>query len=156
MTPCLSVQQEGFAISEIFWAGIVSELFDLLRRLRLPPEDYAIFGSGPLIVRGVIKASNDLDVLCRARAWEAVCLLAPPQRAEPWGVDLVSLYGDRLTFGTSWAIGDVNVDELIDTAEVIEGLPFARLDLVVAYKELSDRPKDRAHLEALRSYLAAE
>ena len=41
-----------------------NELFDLLRSLELPVGDYAIFGSGPLIVRGIIEATNDLDIIC--------------------------------------------------------------------------------------------
>lgn len=127
----------------------MDELFELLRALRLPAKDYAIFGSGPLIVRGVIPASNDLDVLCRGSAWEAVCALAPPRVVAPWGVELVSLYEDRLTFGTTWAIGDVDVDDLIETAERHLGLPFVRLEHVIAYKKLSGRPKDLAHLDAL-------
>jgi hypothetical protein len=120
-----------------------------LRSLQLPANDYAIFGSGPLVVRGVIETANDLDVLCRGAAWEAVCTLAPPKWDPKWSVELVSLYDDRLTFGTRWAIGEVDVDELIDSAEMIEGLPFARLAYVIEYKKRSARPKDIEHLEAL-------
>lgn len=131
------------------------EIFELLRALELPGGDYVVFGSGPLVVRGIIEPTNDLDVVCRGSAWRAVCRLAPPKRVEPWGVDLVTLHGGRLTFGTSWAIGEVDVDELIDTAERIDGLPFARLEQVVAYKRLSARPKDVAHLQALRRWSAS-
>lgn len=124
------------------------DLFERLRALRLPIGEFAVFGSGPLVVRGVIEASNDLDVVCRGGAWKAVCALSPPEPS-PWGVDLVSLDDGRLTFGTRWAIGDVDPDELIDTAEIIDGLPFARLEHVIAYKRLSGRPKDLDHLAAL-------
>ena len=128
------------------------ELFDLLRQLELPGGDYVVFGSGPLVVRGLIEATNDLDVVCRGEAWREVCALSPPERVPAWNVDLVSLYEGRITFGTSWAIGDVDVDDLIDTAETIQELPFARLEHVVAYKEISARPKDRLHLEALENH----
>lgn len=124
------------------------ELFERLRGLQLPVGEFVIFGSGPLVVRGVIEAGHDLDVLCRGPAWEAVCALAPPQPSA-WGVDLVNLDEGRLTFGTRWAIGEVDTDELIETAEIIDGLPFARLQHVIAYKRLSGRPKDLDHLAAL-------
>lgn len=124
------------------------ELFDRLRALQLPAGDFVVFGSGPLVVRGCIEASNDLDVVCRGQAWEAVCAVSSPEPS-PWGVDLVSLDDGRLTFGTRWAIGDVDTDQLIDTAEMIDGLPFALLEHVIAYKRLSGRPKDREHLAAL-------
>lgn len=127
-------------------------LFDLLRELRLPRGDYVIFGSGPLAIRGVIATAADLDVVCRGAAWEAVCALAPPKSVPPWDVELVSLHDDRLTFGTTWAVGDVDVDDLIDTAEWIDDLPFARLERVIAYKRLLLRPKDLEHLAALERY----
>ena len=131
-------------------------LFLKLAALGLPADDYVIFGSGPLVVRGIIEATNDLDVVCRGTAWEVVCAVSPPRRVEPWGVDLVSLEDGRLTFGTTWAVGDVNVDELIESAEIIEGLPFARLEYVVEYKRTLGRLKDLEHLAALTSFQAAQ
>ena len=50
-------------------------LFGLLRSLDLPMGDFAVFGSGPLIVRGIIEAANDLDVVSRGRAWERALVL---------------------------------------------------------------------------------
>ena len=44
------------------------------------------------------------------------------------------------------------MDHLIDTAEVIDGLPFVRLEHVVAYKRIADRPKDREHLRLLEEW----
>ena len=132
------------------------EIFHELAALELPPDDYVIFGSGPLIIRGVIETTNDLDVVCRGAAWNAVCRLAPPRRVVPWNVDVVSLCEGRLTFGTEWAIGSVDPNELIDTAEMLEGLPFARLDFVVAYKRALGRPKDLEHLKLLAAHEIAE
>ena len=132
----------------------VHELFELPRALRLPPGEHVIFGSGPLVVRGVIDAASDLDVLCRDGAWDAVCALAKPKYIEQWDVELVSLYDDRLTFGRTWAIGEANEDEIIDSAETIDGLPFAPLEYVVAYKMVSGCPKDLLHLRALERYEA--
>ena len=51
------------------------DLFDLLRSLDLPTGDYAVFGSGPMIVRGVIEPTNDLDVVRRGAAWAAALKL---------------------------------------------------------------------------------
>ncbi len=132
----------------------VGKLFSRLRALHLPAGDYVVFGSGPLVVRGIIEASGDLDVVCRKAAWDAVCALAPPKKVAPWSVELVSFDQDRLTFGRSWAIGEVDPDLLIDTAEIIDGLPFAQLEHVLGYKKLSRRPKDLAHLEAYRAWLS--
>lgn len=128
-------------------AGSAAHLFGLLRSLDLSPQDFAVFGSGPLLVRGVIDRAGDLDVICRGAAWETVQGLGPT--IEQNGVPVVSLFDGLVTFGTRWAIGDFDVDRLIDTAEMIGGLPFVRLEHVAAYKRLADRPKDREHLRLL-------
>ena len=127
-------------------------LFDLLRSLDLPIGDYAVFGSGPLIVRGIIEATNDLDVVSRGDAWERASESGDLVTLPLDGAVIVSCFDGAITIGQSWAYGDVNIDELIDTAEVIDGIPFVGLEHVVAYKEIADRPKDRQHLRLLTEH----
>jgi len=136
--------------------GASSDLFGRLRSLELPVDDYAVFGSGPLIVRGIIDAGNDLDMLCRGAAWERAQELGSLVYLPEHDVSVVSLFGGALTFGTRWAIGDFDVDHLIDTAETIDGLPFVRIEHVVAYKEIAARPKDNEHLRLLTAYRGRE
>lgn len=131
-------------------ADSASRLFDLLRSLHLPAGEYAIFGSGPLLVRGIIARAGDLDVICRGAAWEAARRLGP--LTEQHGVPVVSLFDGQVTLGCKWAVGEVDESSLISTAEVIDGLPFVRLEHVVAYKRIIDRPKDREHLRRLAQY----
>ena len=131
-------------------AGSAAHLFGLLRSLDLSPEDFAVFGSGPLLVRGIIDRAGDLDVICRGAAWETVQGLGPT--IEQHGVPVLSLFDGLVTFGTRWAIGDFDVDRLIDTADTLDGLPFVCLEHVIAYKRLADRPKDREHLRRLEEY----
>lgn len=121
-----------------------------VRELRLPEGSYAIFGSGPLLVRGVIDEVSDIDIVCREPAWSSAKALGEVLRLPEYDLDVVSIGDARITVGTVWGIGEFNTDELIDTAEIIEALPFVRLDYVVAYKRIANRPKDRAHLERLR------
>ena len=72
-------------------AGSAAHLFGLLRSLDLPAGDYAVFGSGPLLVRGIIERAGDLDVICRGAAWEAAQRLGPADEQD--GVPVVSLFG---------------------------------------------------------------
>ena len=131
--------------------GREPDLFALLRSVDLPAGGYAIFGSGPLIVRGIIAGTNDLDVLARGEAWTRSADLGEPVTEH--GVRLASLFDGAITVGTEWALGEFDVDELIDTAEVIDGLPFVRLECVLAYKEIAGRPKDIEHLQAVIRYV---
>ena len=128
---------------------VQKSLFDALRSLGLPGGDYAVFGSGPLIVRGIIEAANDLDVVSRGAAWEKAREDGELLTLKEHGVDVVGFLGGAITVGTSWAYGDVDIDRLIDTAEAIDGLPFARLEHIVRYKKIAGRPKDLEHLRLL-------
>jgi hypothetical protein len=128
------------------------ELFDLLRAMDMPSGHYAVFGSGPLIIRGIIEASNDLDVICRGEAWERAQTLGEPLTLED-GATIISTHDGAITFGINWRYGEADIDALIDTADIIDGLPFVGLEHVVAYKSIADRPKDQAHLAALEAAL---
>jgi len=124
-------------------------LFDQLRQLDLPPQDYAIFGSGPLAVRHIIPSCNDLDVICRREAWEIVKRRGTIEFLPEYDVTVASFCNGAITFGRKWGIGNFDVNELIDTSEVIDSLPFVLLDHVIAYKIIRSSAKDMLHLEAL-------
>ena len=124
-------------------------LFDRVKNLNLPAGDFAIFGSGPLIIRGIVPASNDLDIICRRRAWDYIKGVGEPEYLTEYKLNIVTMFDGSLTFGNKWGIGAFDTDELIDSAELIDGLPFVRLEYVAKYKKISKRPKDLQHLEAL-------
>lgn len=130
----------------------LEELLGAVRGLGLPAGHFVLFGSAPLLVRGIVPPTGDIDVLARGPAWAAARRLGPVVRLSPYDVDVVRLLDGRIEIGTVWGIGDVDVDDLIDHAEVIDGLPFAGLGQVRAYKELAGRPKDREHLRLLDAW----
>jgi hypothetical protein len=126
-------------------------LFDQLRQLNLPSQGYAVFGSGPLAIRGVIPLANDVDVICREEVWNIVSQAGTVEYLPEYGVNIVVMADGALTFGTKWGIGNFDVDELIATAEIIEGLPFVSLEHVICYKKIRSSEKDLQHLAALES-----
>ena len=125
-------------------------LLEQVKTLGLPAGDYAIFGSGPLLVREIIDQVNDIDIISRGAAWERAQTLGELCYLEDYDVHVVSIDDGAITIGTSWGIGEFDVNELIDSAEQIRDLPFVRLQYVVDYKRIANRPKDIAHLELLR------
>lgn len=118
-------------------------LFDRLRHLDLTLGEYAVFGSGPLAVRGLLKRVGDLDVITRGGTWDRVKSLG---QIVMYGADETVDLGNGLTFGTSWAYGTFDIDSLIDGAEILDGLPFVLLDEVAEFKRAAGRPKDLDHL----------
>jgi hypothetical protein len=122
-------------------------LFDRLRALGLTPGEHAVFGSGPIAVRGLIDSVRDLDVIVLGQTWQQVKDLGEVvMQGDDETVDM----GNGLTFGRSWRYGAFDIEKLIDDAEIIDGLPFVRLDAVIEFKKIADRPNDREHLRVLR------
>ncbi len=124
-------------------------LLQRLRALSLPLGHYAVFGSGPLLVRGLIPDVGDLDVLVRGPAWSTAAEHGQVIRLDAYDIDVISVDGGALTFGRTWGIGSFDVDTLIDTADIIDGIPFVTLDHVIVYKRMANRPKDVHHLELM-------
>ena len=117
----------------------------------LPAGEFAIFESGPLIVRGVIPAANDLDIICRGAAWERAKSIGTVEHLEEYSVTIAAICDGQISFGTEWGIGIFDVDDLIDDAELIGGLPFVQLRHVISYKMERASPKDLRHIEALKN-----
>jgi hypothetical protein len=133
-----------------------SELFNLVRSLNLPTADYILLGSAPLFAHGLIPAmTNDVDIVARNAAWEAACRLAPPVRATK-GDSVVRLFGGSVEIFDGWFGMPWNMNELFSSAEIIEGLPFAPLPYVLAFKRVLNRPKDHEHCRRIEEYLHAK
>ena len=130
--------------------GSAKELFGRLRAVGLPEGDYAVFGSGPLAARGLIREIGDLDVVARGAAWERAKALGPSSFA-PGGDPVVRLGGGDIEVFGGWLGWDV--DALIDRAEVVGELSFARLEDVLAFKLSYGRPKDLAHARLIEEHL---
>jgi len=102
-------------------------LLEVLNGYNLPKGDYAIFGSSPLVVVGMIDDVNDLDVIIRPSKW--------PFQTE----------GEYLTedieFFDNWPNEDV--DDLIDNHSFeYDGVLFIYPKKVIEYKKRMSREKD--------------
>lgn len=114
----------------------------------LPPGSYAVFGSGPLAAHGLIDEVGDLDVIVREPAWSRVEQLGT---VVMHGDDPIVDLGNGLTFGRSWAYGNFDIEQLIEDAQMIDGLPFVRFEEVLEYKRIAGRPKDLRHIGLMGS-----
>lgn len=132
----------------------LATVLDLLRATDLGAGDHAVFGSGPLLIRNIIPTVNDIDIVARGEAWRLAAVAGELVHLPEHDITIASLHSGRLTVGTSWAIGDVDIDDAIETADQIEGIPWVRLDLVAEYKRVAGRSKDIEHLRLLERWLA--
>ena len=106
----------------------LDELLGLLSEYDLPDGDYAIFGSAPLMVLGVIESVNDLDVIIRPSKWPFA------GKGE--------YRTDEIEFFDNWPGFDI--DDLIDNYTFEhKGFLFVSPNQVIKYKRNLKRDKDK-------------
>ena len=129
-----------------------NQLLGKLNSLGLSADDYAVFGSGPMFAHGIKDLGHDLDIIARGNAWRQACSTSSPQTAIFGGL-VVNLFNGEIEIFDSWAPGDWDVNDLIDTAEIIERIRFVTLGNVVKWKRLMGREKDQIHIKMIEDYL---
>jgi hypothetical protein len=127
-------------------------LLNVLLGLELDAKDYAVFGSAPLFMHGLKDSLRDLDVIARGTAWEQVLdlsrrgvLLAPETPPSRLG-RMVCHPEESIEIFDRWP--DVDVDKLIDSAKLIDGVPFVQVGDVLEWKSGANREKDRRDIAA--------
>jgi hypothetical protein len=121
-----------------------------LLSLNLNNDDYAFIGSAPLLARGWIEASGDIDVVARASAWRAATKLGKVVGlSDNPAVKKISLSDGKVEILDGYIPEICSADRIIDEAEVICGLRFVQLELMIEVKRYLARPKDLKHLEII-------
>jgi len=131
------------------------ELFEEFGKLNLPVGEYAIFGSGPMGIRNLRKCT-DIDFIATDK------LFTELKRQPQWKEGVTCLGMEKLDCKNGrgdveaikeWAPGSWNIEQLIKNAEVIDGLPFVRLEEVLKWKKLWGREKDQKDIKIIEKYL---
>lgn len=121
-----------------------------MKNIGLPAGSYAIFGSGPMGVRGIRDCGN-MDVVVTDELFDEY------RGMSGWDLkdsrDDEYLLNNGIFLWKGWGPGEWNVKQLIEDAEMIEGLPFVRLSDVLKWKKLSGREKDLKDIKLIESYL---
>jgi len=130
---------------------LIRRLAMLVTMLGLDRRDFVIFGSGPLLAHGLRTQIGDLDVVARGRTWELASQYGVPARGNVNGARMASFWGGLIQFSPGWISADWETDDIIENAEFVEGMPFARLTDVLRYKRTLGRPKDRYDVALLES-----
>ena len=129
------------------------EIIAKVKGLNLPKSSYVVFGGAPLTIAG-IRESNDIDMMVTKE------VLAQLEKAG-WkefkkGRDDKPLTYDVFEAHDNWNFSSYNptLEQLLASATVVDGIPFASLDEVRKWKMASGRPKDLADIELIDKYLA--
>lgn len=118
-----------------------------LRKLNLPTDEYAVFGSGPLAIRG-IKDSNDLDIIVKSDLWDKLTKRYLPQDGQ---------YAKFIRIGSieiykNWKPWFSDSDKLINDADIFDGVRFVKLNHVLSWKKEYNREKDKKDVQLIEEY----
>lgn len=127
--------------------------FAKLISLDLQKDDYAVFGSGPLYAHGLREKISDIDMIARGEAWKKALALGEIGVPKSGDGRVVVIGKDEIEVHDKWGPGGWDTDELIDTAEEIEGIRFVTLANVLKWKKMLMRPKDLIDIEKIERYL---
>jgi len=122
-----------------------------LRDINLPTDQFAIFGSGPLAARG-LRDCRDLDIVVTTKLWKTLLKNYYPDTANPEKIILVRSRPDgetEIEAFRSWQPWFSEVNDLIATADIIDGVRFVNLENVKKWKTEMGREKDKADLHLL-------
>lgn len=128
------------------------KLFKEMENINLPTGNFAVFGSGPICVRG-LRECRDLDVVVTEKVFNE-CL-----RNSDWELkkrnnnECLKNKNFEIELWKDWAPGDHNIQELIKDSEFINGIPFVKLEYVLKWKKINNREKDLKDIKIIEDYL---
>lgn len=129
-------------------------LLNDVKKLSLPKGEYALFGSSPIIVRGIRAASHDIDILVTEELWNQYRVNpAWEVRTLDNGDEFLEWASHDIELYKKWGPGEWNVQEILASAEEIGGVMYVPLETVLQWKKHSARPKDLADVELIEGYL---
>lgn len=129
------------------------QLFRRVKELNLPSGKYTLFGSAPICVRGLKDCSHDIDIIVTEDIWNIYL------KKDGWKLKRMDhgseyLWNNYIELWKDWRPGIWDIEKLIKEAEIIDGLPFVKLEYVIQWKKLLGREKDLHDIELIEKYLA--
>ncbi|MDD5433674.1 MAG: hypothetical protein PHE77_03435 [Candidatus Pacebacteria bacterium] len=130
----------------------MADFRDLLKQFKgfgFPEGQYAVFGSGPMVVRG-IKEGGDLDIMVKDELFAELTKNYPIIKKQD--VDYIKI-ADDIEICSAKDSGFDQPDMVIERAEIIDDVKFVLLSDTVSWKKRIGRPKDFEHIALIKKYL---
>ncbi|MDO8638628.1 MAG: hypothetical protein Q7R43_03565 [Candidatus Daviesbacteria bacterium] len=133
----------------------LTELLKEFENIDLPLGKFAVFGSGPLTAHE-IRETNDIDIIVLPATYDQLKNEGWKEKIWPSG----SKYLAKGNFEVckEWICNTYNPDikKLIENAEIINGVPFVKLEEVKSWKQAFGREKDLKDVELIDQFLAEQ
>lgn len=122
-------------------------LLDAVKKLNLPKDKYAIFGSATLAVRG-LRESPNIDLIVTDDLWNDLKEINYPN-------DEGFIRFGQVKISNWWfSPTKKTIPVMISEAEDIKGFPFVKLEEVKNYKSLLKSDKDKNDIVLIDKFLS--
>ena len=121
---------------------------DALKELNIPKEDFVIYGSAPMVLRGLKEKNNDLDVLVRDSLWDKLSVKYPNNV----NGDYIDINGVSFTHTDKNFLGDI--DEVNKNSEKNDGYHILSILETKRWKEKVGGERHLADVKKIDEYLA--
>lgn len=132
-----------------------NELFKKVKDLNLPIGEYALFGSAPMGIRG-LRECNDVDIIVTEKLWNEYKSKQGWKFKRVKGYDsnkyFEGLQNDDIELWKDWW-PKWDIKNLIQEAEIINSLPFVKLEKVLKWKKYIAREKDLKDIKIIEKFL---
>lgn len=124
------------------------EIITKVKALNLPKNSYVVFGSSPLAVAG-LRPANDIDLFVSKEVF--LKLKEAGWRELQKSPNDRPLVRDDFEAHDNWNFSSYSptLTQLLKSAEIIDGIPFASLEEVRKWKAASGRPKDLVDIKLI-------
>ncbi len=127
-------------------------IFERVKKLNFSTGEYVVIGAGILEALG-IRNTNDVDIIVAPKLFEKLRESKKYKEEIRWGK--IFLIGDEIEIGTKldWENYSTTIEEAIDTATIIDEVPFLNIEETIKFKKAMDREKDFKDVELIEEYL---
>jgi hypothetical protein len=125
----------------------INEFLKNIEELDFPNDKFAIFGSGPLAIRG-LREAKDIDLVIKEELWDELAKKYPVIGE----IDKIIKLKD-IEIHHDWKPWFNDVNEIIDDADIFNGIRFVKLEHVLKFKKAFNREKDKNDVILIEKYL---
>lgn len=124
----------------------IDQLIEKAKRINLPRGMFAVFGSAILAVRGLREAPN-IDLIVKDSLWTKLL-----EKYQPDGEGFIRIGQVKIS---NWWFAPVKkgISEMIDEAEIINELPFVKIEEVLFYKKTLKSEKDENDVKLIEKFI---
>lgn len=130
----------------------MKSIIEKIKELNFPSDQYVIVGSGPLDALG-IRSASDLDIAILPELHKKLCENPEWEQIERYGKIFLKREGIDIIPSLDWEKYSTTTEEAIQSALIIEGIPFLNLHELKKFKTALGREKDFADIKLIDEYL---